>query len=224
MPKVKRIQKVKSSNPDQVGDELAQAGAGLTGYTASRLAGKIIKTILGKQSVVLQKGSKVLAAAGALAAIYQLTKKSGKLKKYRTAAITGAVIALVQAIIEEFLPQVGGLIDIGPASMGALPPQAQAQAHMAAQAVAARAQAESKRTFLRSPEDDYLDSLEAQEEIRRGGGRVPQPVPQQPPSYAQRPQGPAVYPTEPQGPEEVPGPGPEYDDEDSDLGAGIFSN
>lgn len=205
--------KITRRNPGEGGSskfDWGEAGAAFGSYAAVRLAGRIVKQVAGNRPMV-RKGGKVAVAVGGLVLAYHLGKKP-KFRKYRTAMIAAAIIALVQAAVEEFVPGLGGLLDLG--QQGNYLPPAQRQ-QQEAQGDYVRQLAEGRRTTLRSAEDDEFDRMEAAYYQRH-----PHQAPQQPAAAAAG--GSAGGAAGQANGASEDGPGPEYEEDDDIGGGGIF--
>lgn len=98
-------------------------GPGIGGYAASRLTGRVAKATLGKKIAGgrFEKHFGPLGNLAVLLGIYFAAKKWDKLRRHQEPAMIGSAIALLQSIIQTYLPGMAGWIDAQPALPSSTP-------------------------------------------------------------------------------------------------------
>lgn len=93
------------------------AGFGVGGYVSTRLGGKFLRVLVGSR-VAGGRFAKHFTPVGSLATLIALWYASGKWQKarpHRESILVGSAVALVQALLQTYLPGLVGIIDGQPA-------------------------------------------------------------------------------------------------------------
>jgi hypothetical protein len=88
---------------------------GIGSYAATRFSGKLLRAALGKKFPTLEQH---LGPAGNILAaviLWFAVHKSRKLARYHTPIIVGSAVAVLESIIQCYLPRLAVLIDAAPA-------------------------------------------------------------------------------------------------------------
>jgi len=110
-----------ATNPPLVEDVTMMILPGLGSYAATRLTGRLLRAFLEKRLPKVAPHLGPVGNLGAFVALWFAAHKVRRLQRYHTPIVVGAGIALVQAIIQTYLPRLGLLLDAAPVQTVATP-------------------------------------------------------------------------------------------------------
>lgn len=144
-----------SKNPPFWADVFYAVGPGVASYAVTRLAGRAARTYLSSRFPKARPYLPLAGSAAAAGVLYLAATKVSAMKKYQTAILVGAGVALTQSAILTMAPQLGWLFDVG------APPRALAPVR-------------GPTSLLAS--DARLDAMEAQQEAIQASTSAQQAV------------------------------------------------
>lgn len=100
-------------------------GPAAGGYVATRVVNRVARALATKKSPRFGKHAGPLASLVSLCAIYFVSKKYGKLKNYSEAIVAGSIIAVVQSLVQAYVPGLLWLFDMSPQPLPAPAPKPQ---------------------------------------------------------------------------------------------------
>lgn len=96
----------------------AVIGPAAAGYAATRFLGRVARVQLGKRWPKLAAHAGPLSSAVSLLALWYVTEKWQRFRKYQTPVIIGSGIALLQSAVQTYMPGLAWLIDAPQARVG----------------------------------------------------------------------------------------------------------
>lgn len=98
------------SNPPLVTDILEQAVPGFASFAATRFVTRVVATQVAKRAPSLGKHAGAVASASSFLAAWFLAHRWKYTAKYHTPIVVGSMIAMLQSLIQLYLPMLGWMI------------------------------------------------------------------------------------------------------------------